>query len=105
MAMECALYIDTQTLSLSNNTKFSCGIDDKGNPYILNIGSVVTGNITTYNLTPSTKISSSTDSCFRITITKNNETTTTKTTILANGFNICNESNTRTVERTIEVNY
>jgi len=44
-------------------------------------------------------------SCYRINVTKTIDGTQVKTTIKANGYNICNIYNKKTVERTIEVNY
>ncbi len=107
VAMECALYLDNKTSVLTNNIlSYTCGIDEKGNPYLMNISSVkVSKNLTKYNLNPSSSISNSTDSCFRIEIDKDNLSDTTTTTIKANGYNICDTSNRRAVERTIEVTY
>ncbi len=106
MAMDCALYVDNQTNDLtSGKANFTCGIDKNGQPYTLNIGTVITQNQTIYSLNPSSLISDSTNPCFRINITKDNSTNKTATTIMANGYNICNVNNSRTVERTIEVQY
>ncbi len=107
MAMECALYVDNKTSILTNNIlNYVCGVDEKGNPYLLNISSVtISKNLTKYNLNPSNSISNSNDSCFRIEIDKDNLSNITTTTIKANGYNICNINNNRAVERTIEVKY
>lgn len=106
MAMDCALYIDNQTNDLTNGqASFTCGIDKNEKPYTLNIGTATIQNQTVYNLKPDTLIANSIDPCFRINITKDNSANKTATIILANGYNICNENNNRTVERTIEVKY
>ncbi len=107
MAMECALYLDNKTSVLTNNIlSYTCGVDEKGNPYQMSISSVkVSKNLTKYNLNPSNFINNPNDSCFRIEIDKDNLSSVTTTIIKANGYNICDTSNNRAVERTIEVTY
>lgn len=104
MAMECALYVDNQTTYLTDGKtpSFNCGVDTNGQPYSLNI---IKPKVDTYNLKPSSSILNSSDPCFDINIVKNSSSSSTKTTILANGYNICNKKSNRTVERTIEVDY
>lgn len=104
MATECALYVDINTGNLEALTPFSCGVDKNGNPYLLNITSSGSGDDITYYLNPPSSMSNSSESCFRISINKNKIGLIT-TKVRASGYNICNKSGNRTVERTIEVNY
>lgn len=105
MATECALYVDNQTSYLEDRPTFNCGIREDGtSSYILNIVESISGDDTTYTLTPS-GIGELNVPCFRISIKKQSFSGSTNTVIEASGYNLCNRSNTRTVERTIEVNY
>jgi len=62
-------------------------------------------NVTTYNLVLTQDEQNAKSKCFRATIEKTESTTSIKTKVTALGYNICNKSNLRTVERSIEVNY
>jgi len=104
MATECALYADIQT-NLTTLTSFYCGVDVSGDSYLLNKNVTGSGENITYNFEPESSVSSSSNPCFRISINKNNSTGSMVTTINASGYNICNKSGRRTVERTIQVNY
>jgi len=107
MAMECALYADNQISLLTNgSTSFTCGVDDNGQPYSLNIvSSVINSTETKYVLTPTGSVVNSLNPCFDINIVKDNLSSITQTTISANGYNMCNKSGNRAVERTIEASY
>jgi len=101
MAVECALYIETRDIYKTAGG-YSCGVDKNGSAYNLTIGSPssISGK-TTYLINPPNV--DSLDPCFRIKIIKENSEQ--KTTILASGYNICNLTKDRTVERTIEIIY
>lgn len=105
-AGDCALYIDRVfwTTPAPNITTvispWSCG----GSSSSLTVtprNPVSTG----YDISPVDQ--NSLNPCFRINVAKDIITTlgTTKTTIQAKGYNICNKNNLRTVEREIEINY
>jgi hypothetical protein len=100
MATECALYMDFN-LKLNNGTTFPCGIDKNNNSYTLSVNK--TGNI--FSLLPSEVIASSSDPCFSAYIEQSDIIGGIATRILANGYNICNKTGLRAVERTIETNY
>lgn len=98
---------------------------------VMSIESSSSSSSTVYNFEPKENSDSSYDpngSCFRIKITKDlnsssntnslpatngavdnnileNTSSEIKTTIQASGYNICNKTNIRTVERTIEITY
>jgi len=115
-ASECALYFD-RIESVSDDSS----VDEEGNPiintvnenlvngYIFNCGDqdlIFSGfdNNGSYSLEPENE--NLIEKCFRIKVTKvTNDDGSLSTKITANGYNICDKSNTRTVERTIEVNY
>ncbi|MDD3662859.1 MAG: hypothetical protein PHT84_03265 [Candidatus Pacebacteria bacterium] len=100
MATECALYADVGTDgAILSGFSFNCGIDEDGNPYNLQI----TKNSDDYNLKANGVPIS--DPCFEINIQKTLTATSEDTDIFASGYNVCNKSGSRTVERTIEVNY
>lgn len=105
MATECGLYADTQKKTeLDNGTPINCGVDKNGNSFTLNVNKTNISGGVKYTLTPN-GMSNSNDPCFRIVINKYTSTTPVKTTTQASGYNICDLSAKRTVERTIEVNY
>lgn len=101
MATECAFFADLN--EIVDDTSIDCGVDDLGGPYTLDINKIVNGNITTYNLNPENE--SSSDPCFRISLIYEDVAGGRNTTINASGYNICDKSNPRTVERTIQVKY
>jgi hypothetical protein len=98
-AWDCALYADLVNPSDIVNTEghWTCGNSN------LNISPTGGGSYTIYPA-----IEDSTTPCFRIDVTKTKnqiEPTVTDTQILAKGYNICDKSNPRVVEREIEINY
>lgn len=106
MAMECALYVDNQTTILADNdTSFRCGIDKDGDPYSIDVSIEIYQDVKIYRLNPSEPMFSSTEPCFRININKDSRANTTITTVEASGYNTCNLTGNRTVERTIEAGY
>jgi len=101
-AGDCALYADRVEAvktppNIFTTRTFTCGG-----------ASLIVGNISTngYTIYPTSTVSSSLAPCFRIDVIKDITTPPIiKTTIQAKGYNICNKTNLRTVEREIEINY
>jgi len=99
----CALYADLMISPemFQNEGKWSCG------GYTLMIHPKEEGElgIGSYDLVPENE--DSIDPCFRISVTKTliGSTEDSETKIIAQGYNICNKSNPRVVEREIEINY
>lgn len=101
-ALDCAFYadiVDSEViLAKSNNDTWSCGN--------LNLKLTITGDsLKSYSLDPSDELLLTTDPCFSISIDKSMSGSDINTKIKAKGYNICNKSNSRAVEREIEVNY
>jgi hypothetical protein len=109
IASECVLYSDNQTDTFSGastTTSLSCGLKPSGSNYVLDITKAVVGSVTTYTLTPSGSDGTSADPCFRATVKKDTTNPAVVATELkVKGYNICNLSNIRTVEREIEISY
>lgn len=100
MASECGLYADIK-LKITNESisSFKCGIDVNGNPYTLEFANNGGGYYTLKNKNQSE------DPCFEIKINKTDNATSVDTKIRASGYNVCDKSGIRNVERTVEVNY
>ena len=104
---ECALYADNEyNMIVPANT--TCGSDPADialNPEIpLSFTPPVTNNrVTSYNLILVDEILNK--KCFRINVTKTESDVSIASKVQAMGYNICKKSNSRTVERAIEVNY
>lgn len=94
IASECALYADNEfnMVPPSGNTWTCAGY---------NLTFTVSGD--TYYISPENE--TSTDRCFRVTTIKQNMGDYISTIISAGGYNICNKSGLRTVERSVEVTY
>jgi hypothetical protein len=103
-ATECALYADNQTTIPTDPaiTTWTCGKDSAGNNLTFNITTPTGNRADGYNLVGT--FASPSLPCFNITTTK---TTTIPviTTVNAKGYNICNLSSPRTVERAIKLTY
>ncbi|MFA5773743.1 MAG: hypothetical protein WC908_03680 [Candidatus Paceibacterota bacterium] len=100
-ASDCALYADRV-----EGAKIPINIITTGGSWTCGVSSLTVTPISGgYKIYPIDE--SSSDPCFRIDVTKNTITIpgTTKTTIKAKGYNICNTSNLRTVEREIQIDY
>ena len=97
IASECALYADRMEFlkELQPLPTFSCAT------HTLKYGHIALSNL--YTLNPESETSSS--KCFRIEVTKTEDNDSIATKVEAMGYNICNKSNKRTVERAIEINY
>jgi len=100
IASECALYFDNE-MDITSRTS--------GVPYSLCaettldfIGNNGTG---VYTLSPVSSESSSTNKCFSININKSTSSSVVSTSIDAKGYNICNKTGLRTVERYLKVTY
>ena len=100
IASECALYLDNQYSMIppTNPNPWTCG----GYTLVYNPPSV-NGAVTTYNLNPSNE--TDTGKCFRVDVTKTNTGSLIATEVLARGYNICDKSNIRTVERAVKIDY
>lgn len=99
IALDCALYADLVKEGSfgSNVTTWSCGAND------LTITPITDGN-GSYKLEPPDPDSN--NPCFHIIVNKENVNGTIKTdNIEALGYNICDKSNPRVVERSIFVQY
>jgi len=102
-AGDCALYADRVEGAkpipnlITAGGIFSCGG--------LELTVVPTGP--NYIILPSLAVQASSDPCFRIDVIKDTTTTpgTIKTTIEAKGYNFCDITNPRTVEREIKIDY
>ncbi|MBK5215262.1 MAG: hypothetical protein JJE53_00415 [Candidatus Pacebacteria bacterium] len=96
-ASDCGLYADRVYGAIVGN--WTCAGENL----------VVSTTPTGYTVYPTLANGTSTDPCFRIDVTKTitgvypNEIT--KTRISAKGYNICNKTNLRTVEREVVVNF
>jgi hypothetical protein len=108
-ASDCGLYADrvlgttTPPNIITTGGSWTCAND--------NLTITPTGG-GSYTILPVAADGNSLNPCFRITVTKTTSGTGTildpiivKTKIQAKGYNICNMSNPRTVEREIEINY
>jgi hypothetical protein len=110
-ATECALYQDFVNNAFPASTppspvppaQVSCGVDSTGNNYALNMSYAPSpdGTSEVYTLAPLDPTSLA--PCFIITTTRN--TTSGATKIAAQGYNICNKTNARTVEREIDASF
>jgi len=100
LAAECILYADnTYNMEIPTSPTWSCA---GYNLSITKTGPSPAG-VTLYNINPVNE--NVTSKCFRAIVTKTEDEISIKTKVEAMGYNICNKSNIRTVERTIEVNY
>jgi hypothetical protein len=102
-ASECALYADNQTQIPVDTTitSWTCGVDTTGANQVLDITPSGDRSLG-YNILPHTPTSP--NPCFNIAVTKTVGFPST-TTIASRGYNTCNTSNIRTVERQINANY
>lgn len=96
-ASDCALLFDmeiTSTLEFLDNNSMTwlCGGFNMD---------VTKGQYGSYKIMPNSADEDKNIPCYRVEVTKNLE----NTTILANGYNICNKNNIRTVERQIKIEY
>lgn len=96
---DCALYADDSgaLLTLTNFSNWVCG----GKTLVFT--KVVNSSVTTYNFNPQDE--SSSDKCFRVEIIKTVGSDAIATSVSSKGYNICNKSNLRTVERAIKITY
>lgn len=98
MATECGLYLEQKKAStLSGLLPYACGVISDGTNIQLQITSNPNG---TFDVKP-TDISL-TSPCFDINIDK---TDPNVTTIKSNGYNMCDKTNFKTVERSIQISY
>ena len=112
IASECALYADSKDFlidskeSSDGSITFSCagtGNTLKYSHAPSTISGVDNKKTSIYELKPQDE--NIRGKCSRIKVTKTESDTSITTKVEALGYNICNKSNLRTVERAIEVNY
>ncbi len=100
-AAECAIYADSiANITLDTPSPWSCGVDSRGDNYSLAINISLDG--LTYSLTNSLS-GERTVPCFEFDVLKTVSPDTT--TIKARGYNSCDKTNIRTVEREIKITY
>lgn len=100
-AAECGLYVDqvlTIPYLLLNPTSFTCGRNSSGIATPIHIGQVDPNQASYYLGSKLLK-----DPCFDVTLDLTGNTG--NSIITANGYNVCDKTNTRTVERSIKVTY
>lgn len=102
-ASDCALYADLKEISYTDSTFLEDHVSLPWQCGGLNLISNRTDELGSYTLLPEFDYGNGDgmNPCFRIYVEKNNNTTIIK----ARGYNICEKSNKRTVEREIEINY
>lgn len=99
MALECALYVENIENKETLTSPYICGINSNGNNYSLDFA-INTNGSGSYELNPSSSDISSSSPCFNISRTENLEGVIS---VDAKGYNICNKTNIRTVEREVQV--
>ncbi len=109
--VECLEYqdlvIDMFSPTYSGSFIFTCGKDTSNKDFIMRVENASrSGNYFTIKLDDET----GSNPCFSGTVAKSSGTdaagdAVTNTEIRGSGYNICNKNNTRTVERTLKVNY
>lgn len=99
---ECALYADNE-YNMTPGVNVTCA-GDPGIPLSFN-STLVSPGKTSYDLILPQNNNDSNKKCFRINVEKTESEILISTKVQALGYNICNKSNLRTVERAIEVNY
>lgn len=99
-AGDCALYADRLNPGsiITTGGSWNCGG--------LNLDVTLLGG-GSYRMHPVTAVGTSVNPCYRIDVTKDSVSTpgVVKTKISAKGYNICNTTNLRTVEREIEIKF
>lgn len=98
MAAECGIYAENKVhLTIDYPSPWTCGVDANGDGYSLDITANELG-AQGYTLLPTSPLNSSSSPCFNIIVDK-----TGLTKLIAKGYNICNKTNIRTVEREINI--
>lgn len=102
IASECALYADNEEVLVETNVNpiFRCA-----EKYLNFKYTSLSPTEKNYQLNPSDAESVARPKCYRVDVTKTETADSITTKVEALGYNICNKSNLRTVERAIEVNY
>ncbi len=110
-ATECALYQDFINGYFQNANppspvppaQVSCAVDSTGSNYTLNVAYAPSSDLSSEIYTLTAPNPNSLAPCFTITATRN--IATGATLIAAKGYNICNKTNARTVEREIDASF
>lgn len=97
IASECALYADYEYNMEPADNLWTCA------EHSLKFSRSGSGQVTTYHMNQINP--TSTDKCFSANVTRTETESSVSTKIEALGYNICDQTNIRTVERAIQVNY
>ncbi|MDE2031134.1 MAG: hypothetical protein KGI58_02650 [Patescibacteria group bacterium] len=105
-ATECALYADiVKGMTPSTASPWYCGMDSTNTPMSFTVSSYGS-NGSSYQVTSSLANNNTDIPCFDFNVTKTgNPSPAIGTIIDANGYNSCNKTSAKTVERTIQVSY
>ena len=101
MATECGIYLEHNTSILSDSltsTTWNCGVNSDGSSMLLNVIQTTTGIFDVNFSTVNNNLP-----CFDININKTDSSG--GVIIKSNGYNICDKTNIRTVQRSIQVTY
>lgn len=97
MAAECGIYAENKLgMTAVNTSSWICGLDSNGVGYNLNVALY---GVSGYTLLPASPMDQSSSPCFNVIMDK----TIPATKLIAKGYNICNKTNIRTVEREINI--
>lgn len=99
---ECALYADNKIGLTSIGSSWSCGKLDDSTSYTFNITSSTSGDPNDYTFMPT--VNTQAVQCFKFNITKS-VALPVATNIYARGYNSCDSTSQKTVEREIKVTY
>jgi|ERR1035437_5511178 hypothetical protein len=105
-ASDCALYAD-RVQTKNTPTLFTSGGDWTCGTTSATANLTVTPGVNgSFTIDPKGTLATDSTPCFRIDVTKDvSAPPIIHTTIKAKGYNICNKTNLRTVEREIQINY
>ncbi len=103
IGLECILYAENNNM-INGNTggTISCGENEL--TYAIP-SMLVIGTSTEYTYTIINNNSTSGNKCFNAKVIKTESDTAIKTTVKSYGYNICDKTKARTVERAIEISY
>jgi hypothetical protein len=110
MAVECGLYLQfgenpdgNASVLAENGTEFVCGLNSSGQSIeflAFALDAEIPPKIV--NIRPNDQMLNSNSPCFELTVDESNPA---ETVMSASGYNVCNPSNPKRVERSFEVRY
>ena len=104
-ATECALYADNVlAMTSASPSPWECGVDANNQNFSFTISNP-SGGASDYTLTSSLEQKKATIPCFNFNVSKKLGGSPVSTVIDAYGYNSCDKTNQKTVEREIEVTY